>query len=582
MKTIFKDLPIQKKLFLSFLLLILVPVVLIGIFTFMRSSEMVKYKTQQYSKSILYDTANNIENKLRSIEQISFQVISNSVIQNALYKANGELDNEFDTINTQKMIEYQLKSLINSNVDIAAIEVQSKSGMTVYVNPGSVTMDVSDEDRLILQSGNGSVHWFDTNPQNKTLMMGRTINSISNMESLGFVMIYLRESSIYRIINNADLVENSEYMIINDRGEILSYQDKNQIGKQNDFSTSFLNDTTIKNTFHTITANEKRYYTISKDIGGTPWRLASFIQSVEYEKDIILLRGWIIIICASCCLLSLVFSILLSKTISRPVIDLSKMMVKVGEGDFEVSSTYESKDEIGILSKQFNKMVNRVQQLIEEVYKEQLLKQKTELKFLRMQINPHFLYNTLESINWLARMEGVPEVGKMIKALGDLMRASISGDDLVSIEEEIKNINNYLMIQKLRYGEKVKTEINIKQDIAAFIIPKLTLQPIVENAIVHGIEAKEGNGNIVISADRLDGKVVISVKDDGVGMESDLAETILEQDFEGDKGDATHIGLKNVDRRIKMYYGKQYGLHIFSTPGEGTTIQILFPDAKIS
>ena len=582
MKTIFKDLPIKKKLFLSFLLLIIVPVVLIGIFTFMRSSELVKNKTQQYSKSVLYDTANNIENKLRSIEQISFQVISNSVIQNALYKANGELDNEFDTINTQKMIEYQLKSLINSNFDIAAIEVLSKSGMTVYVNPGSVTMDVSDEDRLILQSGNGSVFWFDTNPQNKTLMMGRTINSISNMESLGFVLIYLRESSIYSIINNADLVENSEYMIINDRGEIISYQDKNQIGKQNDFSTSFLNDTTIKNTFHTITANEKRYYTISKDIGGTPWRLASFIQSVEYEKDIILLRGWIIIICASCCLLSLVFSILLSKTISRPVIDLSKMMVKVGEGDFEVTSTYESKDEIGILSKQFNKMVNRVQQLIEEVYKEQLLKQKTELKFLRMQINPHFLYNTLESINWLARMKGVPEVGKMIKALGDLMRASISGDDLVSIEEEIKNINNYLMIQKLRYGEKVKTEINIKQDVAAFIIPKLTLQPIVENAIVHGIEAKEGDGNIIICADRLDGKVVISVKDDGVGMESDLAETILEQDFETDKGDATHIGLKNVDRRIKMYYGKQYGLHISSAPGEGTTIQILFPYTKIS
>ncbi len=582
MRARFKDLPVQRKLFLSFLLLIIVPVVLIGIFTFMRSSELVKNKTQQYSKNILYDTANNIENKLRSIEQISFQVISNSVIQNALNKANGELDNEYDKISTQKMIEYQLKSLINSNFDIAAIQVLANSGIAVYVNPGSVTMDVTDEERLILQYGYGSVHWFDTNPQNKTVMMGRTINSTSNMESLGFVIIYLRESSIYRIINNADQIENSEYMIVNNQGAILSYQDKTQIGKQNEFSTALLNNLALKETFNTISANDKRYYTISKDIDGTTWRLASFIQAVEYEKDIIILRGWIIVICASCCLLSLIFSILLSNTISRPVRDLSKMMVKVGDGDFAVSSNYESKDEIGILSKQFNKMVNRVQQLIDEVYKEQLLKQKTELKFLRMQINPHFLYNTLESINWLARIKGVPEVGKMVKALGDLMRASISGDDLVSIDEEIKNINNYLMIQRLRYGEKINTEINIEPHISSFIIPKLTLQPIVENAIVHGIEGKEGNGNIIITANKIGDKVVICVNDDGVGMESTVAEQILEQDFEKEKGDATHIGLKNVDRRIKMYYGKEYGLKILSAPGEGTTIQMLFPDTKIS
>lgn len=254
------------------------------------------------------------------------------------------------------------------------------------------------------------------------------------------------------------------------------------------------------------------------------------------------------------------------------------MMVKVGKGNFNAYSSYESKNEIGILSSHFNMMVEQVQQLIQEVYQEQYLKQRAELKALRMQINPHFLYNTLESINWMARIKGVPEIGKMVKALGDLMRASISGDDFVLIDEEIRNINNYLTIQKFRYGDRFNVVVDIRDDIRMVKIPKLVLQPIVENAIVHGIENMVGNGEIKIKGAAEEKKVVLEVTDNGAGINEELIPSILSGNYKSKQSeDHTRIGLINVDRRIKIYYGQEYGLSISSTPGAGTCVKINIP-----
>jgi two-component system sensor histidine kinase YesM len=252
-------------------------------------------------------------------------------------------------------------------------------------------------------------------------------------------------------------------------------------------------------------------------------------------------------------------------------------MLKIGDGDFSVSSTYDSKDEIGVLSLHFNKMVVQLKKLIRKAYQEELLKQKAELKSLRMQINPHFLYNSLESINWMARIRGIPEVGKMVKALGDLMRSSIGGEDFITIEEEIRNIENYLTIQKFRYGDKVSVEISIDPKIRKLKIPKLILQPIVENAIIHGIENKVGNGRIAITGKDNDGKILLQVEDDGLGMEEEIIAEILSEKPRQVTNEHTHIGIRNVDRRIRMYYGDQHHIVISSTLGIGTLVSINIP-----
>ncbi len=577
-KRILRDIPIRSKLSLSFLFLIIIPVALIGLFSFQRSSELLKDKTEQYAKDILMETGNNIEVKLREVERLSFQVVYSRTIQDVLLRANRGFQDEYERITAGKTMDAQLGGIISSDADIAAIQVISNSGVAYEANPSSITMYTGEAEKIISEQGSGSVFWFDTEQSTQTIVVGRIINSLEKQIKVGYVFIYLRESGIFNIYKGMELFKNGDLFLINREGRIISNKDKSILGTLKGLPRTELNLYTMEENFVTAKSDGKKYYITFRAIEGTNWRIISFIPAVELEKDILWLRSWIILICVSCCVLALSVSFALSNSISKPVRKLSRMMLKVGGGDFSVLSKYEAKDEIGILSGHFNKMVSQVQQLIQEVYQEQLLKQKAELKSLRMQINPHFLYNTLESINWMARTKGVPEIGKMVKALGDLMRSSISGDDFVSIEEEMKNINNYLTIQKFRYGDRFEVAVDVDPGIAGIKIPKLILQPIVENAIVHGIEEMLGNGRIEIKGARENGTVVLAVKDNGVGIDESKSTELLAEKANLQHNEMhTHIGLRNVDRRIKMYYGPGYGITIESGPESGTNVKMVLP-----
>lgn len=576
-----RNLPIQKKLLFSFVILTVIPALLIGILSFYRSSELLKHKTEQYMKDILLETGNNIEVKLSEVESLSFQIVSNSVIHDSLIKSNKGFSDEKEEIYTERAIDSQLRSMLPSVSGIAAIQVLSNTGTSYYINPASIplsAMSLNDINKKILEDGKGSIYWFDTNPATQTIAMGRTINSVTNQERIGYALIYIREKSIIDTFKDTELLKNGEIFVVGQDGNIISCVDKKLLGQKNEFTTLEELDYISPSSFGTSKIDGMNYYFLYREINGTDWQMVSFIPAVEYEKDIIWLRNWITLIIIVCCLLSVAFSVAISRGVSKPVRDLTKMMREIGDGDFSVYSTYDSKDEIGVLSRHFNEMVSQVKKLIQRVYEEELLKQKAELKSLRMQINPHFLYNSLESINWMARIRGVPEIGKMVKALGDLMRASISGDDFITVSEEIKNIENYLIIQKFRYGEKIEVNIDIEPEIEKFKIPKLILQPIVENAIVHGIENMVGNGIINIYGALSNDNIILTVTDNGLGINEERIKTILSAAEHSHRANKhTNIGLRNVDRRIKIYYGEEYGVQIQSREGHGTTVTLSFP-----
>jgi two-component system sensor histidine kinase YesM len=573
-----KDLPIRQKLVLSFLCLIIFPVTMIGFFSFYTSSGLINHNTEQYTMDILMETGENINVKLREVERLSFQIISSSQIQDALKISNKGIEDEYEKIDVERTIDNQLKGFLSPDMEVAAIQIISLSGVEYYVNPGSMSFHVNEADKAILNSGRGSAYWFDTDPSTQTIAMGRVINKLSDQERLGYVFIYLRESSIYNVYRKTGIFKNGEFLIINKAGGIISYKDKSMLDSGLEAVAPGLTPDGLRDGFDTAIVNGKRYFTVVRTISPNSWKIVSLIPTAEYERDIVNLKNWILFICISCCLLALLIAVGISGSITRPLRRLSAMMEKVGKGDFNVSLSYESKDEIGTLSSYFDRMVVQVQRLIQEVYQEQYLKQKAELKSLRMQINPHFLYNTLESINWMSRIKGTPEIGDMVKALGDLMRVSIGGDDFISVDEEMRNINNYLMIQKFRYGDRFQVVTDISGDILAVKIPKLILQPIVENAIVHGLEEKVGNGKIVISGAREGGKVLIRVDDDGVGMnEAQAASILVDEEKDRQPDGHAHIGLINVDRRVKLYYGNEYGISVTSVPGQGTSVKISLP-----
>lgn len=232
---------------------------------------------------------------------------------------------------------------------------------------------------------------------------------------------------------------------------------------------------------------------------------------------------------------------------------------------------------IGRLSHTFNQMVMDMNSLVNTVYEQKVMKQEAQMKSLQMQINPHFLYNTLDTINWMARIRHVDEIGDMVAALSNMMRYSLEKKSFVRLGEEVKSLKDYIAIQNYRYRDKMVAEIEIDESLMSLYIPRLLIQPILENAIVHGIEEKLDKGHILVAARREDEELYIQIIDDGVGMTEETMSHILREDYSMKKSGHTSIGVVNVNRRIQMIYGKDYGLLVQSVLGAGTKITIHIP-----
>jgi two-component system sensor histidine kinase YesM len=268
-------------------------------------------------------------------------------------------------------------------------------------------------------------------------------------------------------------------------------------------------------------------------------------------------------------------SILISLTLTRPLKKLGAHMKQVEKGDFDTRVTIESANEIGKLSKTFNMMIGKIRGLMQQILEEQQMKRVSELKALQAQIHPHFLYNTLDSIIWMAEMGKVEKVVEMTSALSKLLRSSISkGDELIPISVELDHIQSYLTIQKIRYRDKFTFTIDMEPDIMECLILRVVLQPLIENAIYHGMKSKVVRGCIQVIGRKVDDMIELKIIDDGPGMEQAKSRALLQRSpSEGGKG----IGLYNVNERIQLYFGKPYGLTFESELEEGTTVTIRIP-----
>ena len=283
-------------------------------------------------------------------------------------------------------------------------------------------------------------------------------------------------------------------------------------------------------------------------------------------------------------LLSFVLITIFSIRFSRRVNCFKNQMHKAASGDFNIASNIGGHDEISELYNDLNRMIESIQHLLTTVYEEKVQKEKlnsrqkdVEFKMLASQINPHFLYNTLETIRMKARTNGEAEIEDIVKMLAKIMRRNIQvGDTLVTLKSEIELVEYYLKIQQMRFGERIKFNIEFKCDIDGLKIIPLIIQPIVENAFVHGLEIKEGVGNIDIMLEKTD-RLRIFCIDDGVGIPEEQLIEIKTNLNDFSNLDRTHIGLSNVNQRIKLLYGEQYGILIDSELNKGTTVIIELP-----
>lgn len=269
--------------------------------------------------------------------------------------------------------------------------------------------------------------------------------------------------------------------------------------------------------------------------------------------------------------------------ITKPISRLCEVTRQAASGDFEVRAQKEQNNELDVLNTSFNQMVEKIGKLVEDIRVEQLNLRATELKLLQAQINPHFLYNTLDAIIWLAEAGQKEQVVQMVSSLSNFFRTTLSkGQDFVTVREEESHIRSYLQIQQFRYRDILEYEIDIEQELLPCRILKLVLQPLVENALYHGIKNKRGMGRILVSGTKEDGNMVFRVRDNGIGMDKERLDHVKKL-IGGEpiaKDVSSGFGLFNVNQRIALNYGAQYGITIESEYGEGTEVTATIPVIK--
>jgi len=548
------------KLIIIFVTTVLVPLVLLSLLSYYLSKRSLHEKTNDYLQNLASVIMSKVDDSVVGLEDISFYISGNSVIKKSL---DEEQSADQDRISRYKNYESTKKILSYYTIlrdEILSIYVQSDQGM---VYSYSKTRKTIDFDKMLGDSELIESRWM---VEGQGLFLVRRLNDYQ-------VTIEVKPSVFYNIIKEIDYSGSGAVYLINDSKEIIAGKDLEAVGSEipDEYLIVLKGQPGI---YHNIGVGGQSCSVYVSDQISNGWRLVLAVPTSYYMSDILTLRNQTLIILTAAVLIAAGLIILLSRSITKPIKMLSRAMEEVGQGNLETTYTVDSEDEIGALSNTFNQMVEDMRTLINREYEQKVMKQSAEMKSLQMQINPHFLYNTLDTINWMARIQGIDDIGNMTSALGSLMRYSLSRKEFVTLSEELENLKNYVEIQNVRYGDKMTVLFDVAPGLMDYYIPKLLIQPILENAIVHGVEDKLEDSTITVTIGQEGAEELrIIVEDDGVGMTQEAIEKILSNSGR-EKRNHTSIGVNNVNRRIQMIFGREYGLIVQSELGAGTKITL--------
>lgn len=387
-----------------------------------------------------------------------------------------------------------------------------------------------------------------------------------------FVAIDFKFSSIAKYIDKVSIGQRGYCYIVNSKGQIIYHPQQQMLfsglKEENTFEISELSDG--------IHRKKDNIYNISS-LDSCNWKIVgvSFNDEITQAVKSQVVVGLIFALLFSA-FMSAVIYFLLSRTVTRPVRRLVSSMQKFEKQaeTFEYKADMSNVAEFQTLSTSFEHMVLMIQSLVEKVHNEEIVLRKTELKALQAQINPHFLYNTLDSIQWMCEQDNSKDAVKMVGALAKLFRISIShGNEFIAISDELKHAESYLIIQSYRYKNQFTYSFDVDKSVLDCMCNKITIQPFIENAIYHGLDRMVDEGEIKIIVERRGKDIAIIVKDNGLGMTEEQCKAVLQKGRSDSKG----IGVKNVDDRLKIYFGEEYGITIDSELDVGTTVTIKIP-----
>ena len=537
-----------------------------------------------YTQNIVQQMNQNIDSYIDYMENIAYMISSNEDVQQYLFGEN--VDN-----GTRERLINQFKTILDGRSDIRNLGIIGSNGRKL-INDGkqSVNPDLklSTQEWYLeaLQKPEGPlltsshVQHIISGERPWVITLSRGIRNFSNSgEKEGVFFIDLNYSAISGLCDQSTVGTKGYAFIMDAKGNIVYHPQQQQLYNELQTENIDLIMKTDDDTVLTGTGKDGKLYSISRS-EKTGWTVVDctsvreLLSKSHQAQSVYVLTAILLVVVA------LLFSRFMARSITLPIQKLRDSMKKVQEGDFSVSDVVvDSENEIGSLTKSFDAMTHRIQELMEQNVYEQEQKRKSELKALQSQINPHFLYNTLDSIIWMAEGKKNEEVVLMTASLARLLRQSISNEDeVVPIINEVEYAKSYLTIQKMRYKDKLEYQIDVDSSILYIPLIKLVLQPVIENAIYHGLKYKESKGLLIIKGFMKDGNAVLQVIDDGVGMDEETLAHIYDKHKVNYHSNG--VGVYNVQKRLKLYYGDDYGITYESKKGEGTTATITIPGSQ--
>lgn len=574
---------IRSAMMTSFSILIVATLLVFLIIALTYTRNAVFDNAIMYSEKITNQVNSDIDSYINYMENISSVIASSSDVQKYFYS---ETQNEKEETEQKERIQAQFKTILDSRSDIVNIAAVSENGRNIVnlgeegINP-FIDLAQLNWFRSAMEA-TGGIAISSSHVQNAiessyqwVITLSRTLISSKTEQPEGLFFIDLNYTSIKDLCTNNQIGEKGYIYILDDKGNFI-YHPQQQLlygGLKSEYVEEILScpsqylifDEGSDSMLYTLSKSEKTGWTVV----GVAYA-SELLRTAGQTQILYLLVAVVLLICV------VVVSNTIAKGITKPIEVLKDSMALVERGEFakaEIEVT--ANNELGSLNNSFNLMTERIEKLMEQNIFEQQQKRKSELLALQSQINPHFLYNTLDSIIWMAEAKKSEEVVMMTSALATLFRQSISNEaEQVPISVEVEYVKSYLIIQKMRYKDKLDYDIIMNPEIGSMSIIKLILQPIVENAIYHGIKYKEKKGKLTIKGDCDDRNIIFTISDDGIGMDQETLSHIFDQR-------ASHktnpVGVLNVQKRLQLYYGNNYGISFVSQEGKGTTATITIP-----
>lgn len=565
---------LRYKILIFSLLMALVPILIVGSFSYIWSTNIVREQASNLNLEALKQTAYNIEFIVNDVRSISLNLISNNRLIDALKTSDAE-DFRRDLFVQNLLGDYTL-----TKNHVFSIYIQGPDGNGYDTR--SAFHSIEEEKKAELRRLEGRGIWsLDVakigNRHVGVLSFSRAIRDVNNIgQILGYMQINLSLSHIRDLYDKQIDREQGLFFIIDPQRTILSTDSSQLIGQ------------TLENKYlqPRIFAQNEGYYSAVIDgrdyliefstIEQTGWKLINYIPMHSITRHSAEIKHVTVFSVMLSLLIIILFLLFFMIKVLKPLKQIRGLMKNLENENFSVSMNVQGNDEIAMLARSFNKMSRKLDELVNEVHVVKIRQKEAEIKALEQQINPHFLYNTLDLIYWVGRMEKAFETSSLIQTLSQLYRIGLNrGSGFTLVRKELEYIEHYMIIQRKRFDNAITFQVSAEPETLDCKVVKLILQPLIENAITHGIEPKGGFGSIEVRIYREDGTLIYEVADDGVGMDVSAAEQLNDQ-TNRNRG----VGLKNINDRIKLTFGNEYGLKIESRSGEGTKVIVKQPFIK--